>query len=92
MPNKLLLANIKEDLAAHVGYKIRLRANRGRKKIVEREGVLESTYPHVFVVKIDEEKNYVQRVSYSYTDVLTESVELTLCKDEGDIRIAAKTS
>ncbi|MDW7675600.1 MAG: Veg family protein [Bacillota bacterium] len=92
MPNKVMLANIKEDLAAHVGSKIRLKANRGRKKIVEREGILESTYPHVFVVKISEKKNYVQRVSYSYTDVLTESVELTLCKDEGEVRLACKTS
>jgi uncharacterized protein Veg len=92
VPNKVMLANIKEDLAAHVGYKIKLKANRGRKKIVEREGILESTYPNVFVIKINEQKNYEQRVSYSYTDVLTESVELILCKEEGDIKLAAKTS
>lgn len=92
MPNKMMLANIKNDLASHVGYKIKLRANRGRKKIVEREGILESTYPHVFVIKISEQRNYVQRVSYSYTDVLTETVELTLCKDDEEIKLEAKSS
>lgn len=92
MPNKVMLTNIKEDLAAHVGSKIKLKANRGRKKILEREGILENTYPNVFVIKLDEQRNYAQRVSYSYTDVLTESVELILCKEEGDIKLISKTS
>lgn len=41
----------------------------------EKEGVLESIYPNIFVVKLNERK-IERRVSYSYADVLTETVEL----------------
>ncbi|MDS1029717.1 Veg family protein [Bacillota bacterium LX-D] len=81
MATKMALSEIKQYLDASVGKKIKLKANRGRKKIIERLGVLEQTYPHIFVVKIEENNSKVSRVSYSYTDVLTETVELTIYKD-----------
>ncbi|MGF7185234.1 uncharacterized protein Veg [Desulfitispora alkaliphila] len=87
MAPKSTLSAIKEGLEAHVGLKIKLKANRGRKKIVEREGVLENTYPHIFVVKISETQKSERRVSYSYTDVLTETVELTLCDNESEVKL-----
>ncbi|MHB1420684.1 MAG: Veg family protein [Bacillota bacterium] len=87
MAAKRVLSEIKQDLEAHVGQKIRLKANRGRKKVIERVGVLEQTYPHIFVIKLDEKRSPDRRVSFSYTDVLTETVELTLCYEEGDIKI-----
>ncbi|MEF2247631.1 MULTISPECIES: biofilm formation stimulator Veg [unclassified Paenibacillus] len=85
---KNVLLDIKRSLEAHVGSKIRLRANGGRRKTVERTGTLEETYPSVFIVKLDEEQNAFKRVSYSYADILTESVEVTVCNDEGQVRIA----
>lgn len=72
---------IRRSLEAHVGQKIRLRAHRGRRKTLEKIGVLENTYPSIFVVRIDE-PNYNQRLSFSYADVLTETVELTLMQKE----------
>lgn len=69
------IGDIKRDLESFVGSKIRLKANRGRNRIIEKEGVLESIYPNIFVVKLDERK-VERRVSYSYADVLTETVEL----------------
>jgi len=71
------LAQIRRSLESHVGQKIRLRAHRGRRKTLEKVGILENTYPSIFVVRIDE-ANYKQRLSFSYADVLTETVELTL--------------
>jgi uncharacterized protein Veg len=85
---KQALAEIRQDLETFIGTRVKLRSYKGRNKVVEREGVLERTYPNIFVIKIDE-KRAQQRVSFSYTDVLTESVELTVCREEGDIRIAA---
>lgn len=82
MAAKKALVEIKEDLDACVGKKFRLRANRGRKKFFERVGILESTYPHVFVIKLEGGQESSRRVSFSYTDVLTETVELTLCEEE----------
>jgi uncharacterized protein Veg len=80
---KSILADIKKDLESYVGEKIRLKANRGRKKILEREGVLESTYPNIFIIKLDEADNGERRVSYSYADLLTEAVELVICSSGG---------
>jgi uncharacterized protein Veg len=81
------LMEIKRSMEIHVGQKIMLRANGGRKKTIERSGVLEETYPSVFIVKLDEEQHNFKRVSYSYVDILTESVEVTVCNDSGQVRI-----
>ncbi len=75
MSSPRAISDIKKDLESFVGSKIRLKANRGRNRIIEKEGVLESIYPNIFVIKIDERK-VERRVSYSYADVLTETVEL----------------
>ncbi|GAW91631.1 Veg family protein [Calderihabitans maritimus] len=92
MAAKGILSAIKEDLDAYVGKKIRLKANRGRKKVIERVGILEKTYPNIFVVKLDEKKNSVRRVSFSYTDILTEAVELTVCREDGEVKICGNKS
>ncbi|MGI6434031.1 MAG: Veg family protein [Syntrophomonadaceae bacterium] len=75
MSSPRAISDIKKDLESFVGSKIRLKANRGRNRIIEREGILESIYPNIFVVKLNERK-IERRVSYSYADVLTETVEL----------------
>ena len=85
---KNALTEIKRNLDAHVGRKIMLKANGGRRKTIERSGVLEETYPSVFIVKLDEEQHAFKRVSYSYADILTESVEVVVCNDEGQVRIS----
>ncbi|MCC5894279.1 MAG: Veg family protein [Alkalibacterium sp.] len=70
------LASIKKTLDGQIGREIKLIAQAGRKKTTERKGILTETYPSVFVVELDQDENAVGRVSYSYTDVLTHSVEL----------------
>lgn len=82
---KNVLLDIKRSLDAYVGQKILLKANGGRRKIVERTGVLEETYPSVFIVKLDQEQQSCKRVSYSYVDVLTESVEITIYNADGPV-------
>lgn len=87
MVTKTALMDIKKSLDGLVGEKVRVRANKGRKRVVEREGVLEKTYPHIFVVMLNEKRNSPRRVSFSYADVLTETVELTLCEQEEEAKI-----
>jgi uncharacterized protein Veg len=69
---------IKSDLESCVGKHVKLKANRGRRKVVEAEGILEQTYPKVFLIRLDAESSPVKRLSYSYADVLTETVELII--------------
>jgi uncharacterized protein Veg len=83
MVAKNTLVKIRKELETYVGEKIKLRANRGRRKTFEKVGVLENTYPSIFVIRVDEE-NYYQRLSFSYADVLTETVELSLCKGDNE--------
>ncbi|PYZ91543.1 ABC transporter permease [Salipaludibacillus keqinensis] len=72
------LLEIKKVLEANVGKKVTVQANGGRKKMIERSGLLEGIYPAVFTVKLDRNEHSVERLSYSYTDVLTETVKLTM--------------
>ena len=74
------LADIKKSLDSHLGKRLQLKANGGRKKTVECEGILSDTYHAVFVIELNED-NAQKRVSYSYTDILTEAVEITFLDD-----------
>lgn len=75
------LASIKKSLDSNLGRRLMLKANGGRRKTIERSGILAETYPSVFVIELDQEENAFERVSYSYADVLTETVELTFFED-----------
>lgn len=86
---KNALAEIKCELDGYIGERILLKANSGRRKTIERSGVLEQTFPSVFIIKLDEEQHAFKRVSYSYADVLTETVELTICRSN-DEKVAVK--
>ncbi len=83
MDNKKELDKIKSDLKDNIGSKIKFASKKGRKKRTVRNGVIESTYANVFVIKIDslnEDETAERRVSYTYADILTKNVELALCK------------
>lgn len=80
------LDRIKKDVETFVGKRVRLKANKGRRKTFIKEGVLEQTYPAIFVVKFDNDQNSVRRVSYSYSDILTETVEITVCSENIKIK------
>ncbi|AOT70199.1 Veg family protein [Geosporobacter ferrireducens] len=88
MASKNTLAEIKKNVEHLVGEKVRLKANKGRKKVSIKEGILETTYPNIFVVRIDGGYNSVRRVSYSYSDILTETVEITLCNNEKKVQVS----
>jgi len=81
------LFQIKRDIEGCIGEKVQLRANKGRKKSFIREGILENTYPSIFVVKFENEYDNTRRVSYSYTDILTKAVELVVYKDNKKIQV-----
>lgn len=74
MPMSLMA--IKEKLDNHLGQELIVIAQAGRKKVIRRKGVLKKTYPAVFVVDLDQQQNNFERVSYSYTDLLTKDIEL----------------
>lgn len=79
------LQDIKRDIEALVGERVRVTTSKGRRQVVEREGTLEKTYPSLFVIRMDGDSG--RRVSYTYVDVLTESVKLSVCTGEERERV-----
>ena len=65
--------SLKTDIDSRVGQKIIVKGSIGRSKSFEKEATIEKTYPNIFVVKYEENE---RNVTYSYTDVLTRTVEV----------------
>ena len=72
-----VMQRIRDDLNECLGTRLKVRANKGRKIVIENLAVLEETYPHVFVVRVETKTAPDQRVSYSYADIITKTVELS---------------
>lgn len=67
------IANLKTDIGDMIGQKIIVKGSLGRSKSFEKEATIEKAYPNIFVVKYEENE---RNVTYSYTDVLTRTVEV----------------
>lgn len=70
------LVEIKSFLDNNLGEEIIITVQMGRKRKRERRGILKETYRSVFVVDLDKEDNNIDRVSYSYSDVLTHVIDV----------------
>ena len=70
------LKTIKSHLDAHLGESLTVVAQAGRKKVIRRRGTLAETFHSVFVVSLDQDENSFERVSYSYADLLTKSIDI----------------
>ena len=67
---------IRDELGRLEGRRLRVKANMGRSRIVERAGTLVHAHPSLFVVEVEERRGRTSRQSYQYVDVLTGTVEL----------------
>lgn len=74
MEKRNVLASIRIDIENHVGEKVTLKANGGRRKILINKGIIEKTYPNIFVIRLDHDTH--RTVTYSYSDVLTKTVQI----------------
>ena len=72
-----IITTIHDTLTEFVGQKLRVRANMGRSKIVESEGILMQVHPQLFIMEVDRKRGRTARQSYQYVDVLTGMVELS---------------
>ena len=74
------IANLKTDILDKVGQKIIVKGSLGRSKEFEKEGTIEKAYPNIFVVKYEEND---RTASYTYTDLLTRTVEVDVFDGNG---------
>lgn len=89
---KNILIRIRKDIEKCIGKTVILKANKGRKKTVVKEGILEAAYPNLFIVKINNDHDNPRKVSYTYSDVLTGTVEVTVCSQSGSKETKEKIS
>jgi len=73
----MLVDTIHSTIASYEGQRLRVRANMGRSKIIDCEGILTQVHPSLFIVEVHGKRGRVSRQSYQYVDVLTGMVELT---------------
>ncbi|MCX6089448.1 MAG: Veg family protein [Candidatus Atribacteria bacterium] len=71
------LDQIKEWVLEKKGKEVQIEVNKGRKKTVVRQGIIETTYPFFFTLKMNVEGS-CQRVSFNYVDILTKTIELKI--------------
>lgn len=74
MEKRNVLTTIKKDIENHIGEKVVLKANGGRRKVLINNGVIEKAYPSIFVIRLDSDTQ--RTVTYSYSDVLTKTVQI----------------
>ncbi len=72
-----IVDSIHDTLNDFVGQRIKVRANMGRSKIVENEGILTQVHPRLFVMEVERKRGAKARHSFQFADVLTGMVELS---------------
>ena len=73
------ITNLKTDIDEKIGQKIIVKGSVGRSRAFEKEATIEKAYPNIFVVKYEENN---RNVTYSYTDILTRTVEVDVFDGE----------
>ena len=74
------ITSIKADIGEKIGQRIIVKGSLGRSKSFEKEATIEKTYPNIFIVKYDDND---RNVTYSYTDVLTRTIEMQVFNGTG---------
>lgn len=69
------LNDIKQAVLSLKGEQVKLYINRGRRKILRFEGIIDNVYSSVFTVKEQIETNGTH--TYSYSDILCGEVKIT---------------
>lgn len=80
MINESTLLQIRHELQDNVGRRVSLQSKRGRKKLFVEEGILEGAYQSIFTIVVGVGRTR-QRMSYTYSELLTHCVELTRLDD-----------
>lgn len=79
MSKYMSLEVLKNQVEENIGKKVVVKADKGRNKIITKTGVIENVFPSLFTIKITNEFEQERTISFTYSDLLTSTVELQLC-------------
>lgn len=83
------IERVRTLLNENIGKRIKLTAKKGRKRVIVRQGVISATYPSIFIVILDSISEFAEAgrtVSFSYADLLTRSIEITVTETKLEIK------
>lgn len=69
----MYIEKIRKELEGHVGQTATIKYNLGRNKYESYDVTIKETYPHVFLVKLN---NREEVKSFSYADVMTKIIKI----------------
>jgi len=69
-----VLEQIRAEVREHEGERVQVSARRARRGFAVNRGVLEATYPSIFTITTDDNRD--SRLSFSYSEILTRNVIL----------------
>jgi len=72
----LSIADARNKINELVGRNIRMEVCRGRKKVTKFNGIMVSTLPSIFVVKLTDRNATSAEISYSYNDYICGEVTI----------------
>ncbi len=72
---------VRASVYQQCGSKVLIQLDRGRNKVDVQEGVIQKAYPSVFTILVQDEceVNPPQLLSFSYNDIITKDIRMTLC-------------
>ena len=73
------ITNLKSNIFDKIGQRIIVKGSLGRNKSFEKEATIDKVYSNIFTVKYNEG---ARNATYSYTDVLTRTVEVQVLNDD----------
>ena len=79
MSKYMSLEVLRNQVEENIGKKVVIKADKGRNKIITKTGVIENVCPSLFTIKITNEFEQERTISFTYSDLLTSTVELQLC-------------
>ncbi len=70
----MTIDKIRNEIKNQKGKTLKFKFNGSRNQTEEFEGTIESTYKYVFLIRLDNNEN--NKKTFSYTDILTENLEI----------------
>lgn len=80
--NRTDVSHVRSDIKRIIGSTVRLETNKGRHKSTINQGIISNVYPSIFTIQLEDGPSATRNMSFSYTDVLTNTVEITLCEEQ----------
>ncbi len=72
------LVRAKNDVEKHIGNKVRVRFKNGKRKQRVKDGTILSAYNSIFLVELQINENTVTQTTYTYKDILTKNVIISV--------------